>query len=142
MTYPSEETAQKLAFFVEREGGVRAACRALGLPESMSATISRILRGEPVSLARENEIREILGLPPLHVEMRPAPVCPVCGVVHAIGDCKGKLRQGGQIIIRAKPQKRNRPTGDYRPRIPRKYKEHFQKLIREELKRLEAMEHE
>lgn len=131
------ETVLAVNRLVSETGSIRAVCRRLGLPQAWSATLSRVARGEgPVSLARENELRAMLGLPPIPVEMKPAPVCPHCGVVHTVGDCRGKLIHGGEIIIRRKPRRKAKPAGDYRPRIPRQYAGHFRRLIHEELARL------
>lgn len=67
-----------------------------------------------------------------------APVCLTCGRVHALHDCRGKLADaGGQIVVRRPPSRGQEPAGDYRPRIPRRYADHFRRLIRAELERLE-----
>ena len=110
MRYPHPETTKRLR---ERKNGSFAKLRAeLGVSVS-KATLSRIARGVgPVSLATENEVRAALGLPAIIPATAPAPVCPHCGVVHAVDDCGGV--PGLPVILpldaRIVRRKRKRPA--------------------------------
>jgi hypothetical protein len=60
---PSTVKALKLR---QNGGTLRMLCRDLGIPETQAPVLSDVLRAVPgaVSLARENEIRAALNLPP------------------------------------------------------------------------------
>lgn len=105
------ETARKLAEHKQATGrSWREIAAAWGFPPSFKATLSRVARGGPVSIETENSIRERLGLPPLP-QLAPAPICPTCGVPHVLGDCRGKLRDGGRIIAVTRRKPRPLPPG-------------------------------
>ena len=119
MPVPHHSTQKALKW---RQAGLsqRELVRHLGLPSHWRGTISRILYGHPVSRAKENRVRELLGLEPLP---DPVPVepCPDCGHVHT-GRCNGKdvaqvvCLAPGETVKRkaqAKPRKRY-----YRPTFP------------------------
>lgn len=81
MPQPEQSTMQAL----ERLAGAkshRAKCVALGLPLSWRGTVGRILAGRAVSLDKENEVRQRLGLHPVTPPLVGVPPCPDCGSVH------------------------------------------------------------
>jgi hypothetical protein len=87
MPQPEQSTMQAL----ERLAGAkshRAKCVALGLPLSWRGTVGRILASQAVSLDKENEVRQRLGLHPVMLPLVPVPPCPDCGGVHT-GRCNG-----------------------------------------------------
>jgi hypothetical protein len=73
---------------------------AYGLPVS-KGTLSRILRGIPVSLWAENVVRVALGEAPLLVEI---PACPDCGAVHH-ARCHGKAAPVA-VVVSGQPRRR------------------------------------
>lgn len=101
---------------------LRSACRSLGLPANKIAVLSRVLRGRPVSVRAENDLRVALGLAPLHVGTRTVPVCPDCGEVHS-GRCYGRLVAGvavlqpGQRVV-GPPKLAKRRRRYWRPCLP------------------------
>ena len=125
---------------LRRKSGSFAKLRQeLGVTVS-AGVLSRIARGVgPVSLAAENEVRRALGLPPIIPPMAPAPVCPHCGVVHAVGDCGGV---GGDAIIlppdarvvRRSGKRKARKRDDWRPRIPRSLRGELEPIIKQAIK--------
>ena len=87
MPHPEQSTTQALNAIPGAKSH-RAKCVALSLPMSWRGTVGRILTGQPVSLDKENEVRQRLGLPPVTLPLVPVPPCPDCGGVH-IGRCNG-----------------------------------------------------
>ena len=69
MPQPDDQTRKALIAF---KGGKsqRATCAALGLDESWRGTIHRIIHRIDVSMEKENEVRNRLGLPPLELDQR------------------------------------------------------------------------
>ena len=87
MPHPEQSTTQALNAIPGAKSH-RAKCVALSLPLSWRGTVGRILTGQPVSLDKENEVRQRLGLLPVALTMVSVPPCPDCGGVHT-GRCNG-----------------------------------------------------
>jgi len=134
MRQPTRQTTETL---LRRKSGSFAKLRQeLGIAVS-AGVLSRIARGVgPVSLAAENEVRRALDLPPIIPPMAPAPVCPHCGVVHAVGDCGGVggdaiiLPPDARIVRRSGKRKARKRRDDWRPRIPRQLRGELEPIIR------------
>lgn len=81
MPQPEQSTVQALGRLMEAKSH-RAKCIALGLPLSWRGTVGRILASQAVSLDKENEVRQRLGLHPVTPPLVGIPPCPDCGSVH------------------------------------------------------------
>ena len=73
-------------------------------------------------------------------ETAAAPVCPTCGMVHAVGDCHGVtgepviLPAGYTVRPEAKPRKPRKRRDDWRPRIPRSLRAELEPIIKQAIK--------
>jgi len=133
MRQPTRQTAETLLRC--KTGSFAKLRQELGVTVS-AGVLSRIARGVgPVSLAAENEVRRALGLQPIIPPMAPAPVCPHCGIVHAVGDCGGVggdaviLPPDARIVMR-NGKRKARKRDDWRPRIPRRLRGELEPIIR------------
>lgn len=100
----------------------RALCRALGLPEKDSALVSKVLRGQEVSVRAENRLRAALGLPPLVVDSVTIPACPDCGGAHH-ARCHGQTPARAVVLssdqrVSRVPRRRSEGPQHWRPKLP------------------------
>lgn len=99
----------------------RGRAAALGLPAAWRGTLGRIRVGASVSVQKENEVRQRLGLAPLSPPMISVPLCPDCGSVHHTR-CNGHAGPvvvlGPAQVVRSVGGARRRRKPVWRPCLP------------------------